>query len=372
MKEELESIERNGTWELVKLPKGKKAIGVKWVYKVKHKPNGKIAKYKARLVAKGFLQNEGIDYNEVFAPVARLETMRMIVAAASNRGWPLYQMDVKSAFLNDYLEEEVYILQPPCFEKEKHKDKVYWLRKALNGLKQSPRAWNMRIDGVLAKQKFSKCKSEHGVYVRADCSTNLLLVYLYVDDLLVIGSSEKEIHVFKQLMMAEFEMTDLGKLSHFLGLEFIQVQKGVLMHQSRYAQEVLRKFGMLHCNLSSTPAEPGLKLEKDPEEELVDVTEFRRLIGSLRYLCNSRPNICFAVSLISRFMKRPRLSHMQAAKRVLRLIKGTIGSGVLFPFKAKSGKPDLLGYTDSDWKRDPEQEKSTGGYLFMYNDAPVA
>ena len=134
MKEELESIERNGTWELVKLPKGKKAIGVKWVYKVKHKPNGKIAKYKARLVAKGFLQNEGIDYNEVFAPVARLETMRMIVAAASNRGWPLYQMDVKSAFLNDYLEEEVYILQPPCFEKEKHKDKVYWLRKALNGL----------------------------------------------------------------------------------------------------------------------------------------------------------------------------------------------------------------------------------------------
>jgi len=139
MKEELQSIEKNGTWELVKLPKGKKVIGVKWVYKVKHKPNGEIAKYKARLVEKGFLQRKGIDYTEVFAPVARLETIRMIVAAACNIGWSMYQMDVKFAFLNGYLEEEVYTLQPPGFEKEKQ-EKVYMLRKALYGLKQSPRA----------------------------------------------------------------------------------------------------------------------------------------------------------------------------------------------------------------------------------------
>jgi len=138
----------------------------------------------------------------------------------------MYQMDVKLAFLNGYLEEEVYILHPPGFEKEKHEDKVYRLRNSLYGLKQSPRAWNMRIDGVLAKQKFNKCKAEHGVYVRANCPTNLLLVCLYVDDLLVTGSSEKEIQAFKKFMMAEFEMTDLGKLSHFLGLESSQVQKG--------------------------------------------------------------------------------------------------------------------------------------------------
>ena len=146
---------------------------------------------------KGFLHKKGINYNEVFALVARLETVRMIVAVASNRGWPMYQMDVKSAFLNGCLEEKVYILQPPGFEKEKHEDKVYSLKKALYGLKQSPRAWNMRIDGVLAKQKFNKCKTEHGVYVRANCPTNLLLVCLYIDDLLVTGSSEKEIQAFK-------------------------------------------------------------------------------------------------------------------------------------------------------------------------------
>ena len=128
------------------------------VYKIKHKPNGDVAKYKARLVARGFLQKKGIDYIEVFALVARLEIVRVIIAAASNEGWPMYQMDVKSAFLNGYLEEEVYILQPPGFEIEKHEDKVYRLRKALYGLKQSPRAWNMRIDGVLAKQRFIKCK----------------------------------------------------------------------------------------------------------------------------------------------------------------------------------------------------------------------
>ena len=144
-------------------------------------------------MARGFLQKKGIDYIEVFALVARLEIVRVIIAAASNEGWPMYQMDVKSAFLNGYLEEEVYILQPPGFEIEKHEDKVYRLRKALYGLKQSPRAWNMRIDGVLAKQRFIKCKTEHGVYVRDNCPTNLLLVCLYVDDLLVTGSSENEI-----------------------------------------------------------------------------------------------------------------------------------------------------------------------------------
>lgn len=172
--------------------------------------------------------------------------------------------------------------------------------------------------------------------------------------MLVTGSSEEEIQRFKQFMMAEFEMTDLGKLSHFLGLEFNQVQKGVFMHQSRYAQEILKRFGMMNCNSVSTPAEAGLKLEKDPEEELVDATEFRKLIGSLRYLSNSKPDICFAVSLISRFMREPKMSHMQAAKRVLRFVKGTIDSGALFPFEGGSEKSDLLGYTDSDWKRDPE------------------
>ena len=157
MKDELKSIEKNETWQLCTLPSGKKPISVKWVYKVKEKLNGEIAKYKARLVARGFLQKEGIDFTDVFTPVARIETIRLIVAIASYRGWPLHQMDVKSAFLNGWLDEEVYVSQPPGFEIDQQRDKVYKLRKALYGLKQSPRAWNKRIDGFLAQQNFTKC-----------------------------------------------------------------------------------------------------------------------------------------------------------------------------------------------------------------------
>lgn len=200
------------------MPLNKQPISVKWVFKLKLKPDGSISKHKARLVAKGFLQKAGLDYSEVFAPVARTETIRLVLAFANFKGWPLFQLDVKSAFLNGPLEEEVYVTQPPGFEIKGREDKVYRLKKALYGLKQAPRAWNKRIDSFLVQQGFNKCSVEYGVYVRMK-GVKMLLICLYVDDLLVTGSNHAEIEEFKERMKSEFDMTDLGVLSYFLGME---------------------------------------------------------------------------------------------------------------------------------------------------------
>ncbi len=164
--EELRSIEENQTWSLAKLPAGYKAIGLKWVYKLKKDPSGAIVKHKARLVAKGYVQQQGVDFDEVFAPVARMETVRLLVALAAQKGWEIHHMDVKSAFLNGDLEEEVYVVQPPGFDDKTNASKVLKLRKALYGLRQAPRAWNAKLDSTLLSLKFNKSATESAVYVR--------------------------------------------------------------------------------------------------------------------------------------------------------------------------------------------------------------
>ena len=257
MKEELHSIEKNGTWELTELPKGKKAISVKWVYKLKLKPDGEIAKFKARLVAKGFLQRPGLDYDEVFAPVARIETVRLVIALASYHQWRMQQMDVKSAFLNGPLTEEVYVMQPRGFKVKGQEEKVYRLHKALYGLKQAPRAWNKRIDAFLIQKGFTKCTIEYGIYTRGKTIDEMLIICLYVEDLLITGSSNEEINMFKEMMKSEFEMSDLGDLTYFLGMEFVKTEKGIFMHQRKYILDVLKRFDMLDCNLTSIAVETG-------------------------------------------------------------------------------------------------------------------
>lgn len=372
MEEELRSIERNGTWKLVELPSNKRSIAVKWVYKVKLNPDGGVNKYKARLVAKGFLQRPGIDFGEVFAPVARIETVRMVIAFASWHNWSMYHMDVKSAFLNGPLDEEVFVDQPQGFAVKGQESKVYKLNKALYGLKQAPRAWNKRIDSFLIEVGFVKCISEHGVYVKTAADHKVLIVCLYVDDLLVTGNCEADIGVFKSQMMNEFEMTDLGVLSYFLGLEFNKTEKGILMHQSKYVKDLLKRFNMEKCNSAATPAETGLVLEKEGSEELVDPTYFRKIVGSLRYLCHSRPDLAYSVGLISRFMEKPRMPHLLAAKRIIRYVKGTQSFGILFERKLSAEDPELFGFTDADWCGDREERKSTAGFVFFYGRSPIS
>ena len=187
MDEEIRSIEKNDTWQLTNLPVGHHPIGVRWVYKVKKGIGGEIIKHKARLVVKGYKQRQGVDYEDVFAPVARLETVRLILSLAAQHQWKIMQMDVKSTFLNRRLEEEVYVDQPPGYEVKGEKGKVLRLKKALYGLKQAPRAWNQCIDQYLAHEGFVKCPHEHALYVKTFKGGNLLVVCLYVDDLIFIS-----------------------------------------------------------------------------------------------------------------------------------------------------------------------------------------
>lgn len=219
---------------------------------------------------------------------------------------------------------------------------------------------------------FSKCISEHGVYVKGEYESDLVILCLYVDDLLITGNNKVEIDKIKQLLKNQFEMTDLGSLSYFLGIEFKETEAGIVMHQSKYATDLLKKFRMTNCNAAATPAETGLALSLRDEGEPVDETQYRQIVGSLRYLCNTRPDLAFSVGLISRFMQAPKTPHMMAAKRILRYIRGTINYGILLPNTITSSNMELVGYTDSDWRRDNDDRKSTAGYIFLLGDALVS
>jgi len=359
MIEKLNSINRNNTWELVELLSTKKAIEVKWIFKLKLKPNGEVAKHQARLVAGGFMQKASMDYFEVYGPVARLETVRLIVAITYGRNWSMYHLDVKSAFLNGPLDEVVYVTQPPGFKIKGKEDMVYRLHKELYGFKQASRAWNKRIHSFLAQQDFIKCKSEYGVYVKNAIEGNQLLICLYVDDLIVTVSDVKEITRFKSQMTNEFEMSDLGNLTYFLGIEFSEATKRLVMHQRKYASDILKRFNMMNYNPSSSPAEINMKLVMNEKEEIVDLTLFKQIVGSLSYLCNSRPDIAYAVGIINRFMSEPRVSHLLAAKRVMRYIKGTLQFGILFSKCPDEKSMELVAYSDADWCGDMQDRKST-------------
>ncbi|GJY47611.1 reverse transcriptase [Tanacetum coccineum] len=224
MKEEIKSIENSDTWQLMTLQKGQKAIGVKWVYKAKKNAKGEVEKYKARLVAKGYKQKHGIDYEEVFAPVARLETIRLIIAIDAQHRWKIHQMDVKSAFLNGLLEEEVYVEQPEGYVAKGQEGKVLRLKKALYGLKQALRTWNTRIDKYFQGHGFTKCLSEYALYVKFE-NKSILLACLYVDDLIFTGNSQSMIDELKKSMTREFEMTDIGLMSYYLGIEVKQTDE---------------------------------------------------------------------------------------------------------------------------------------------------
>lgn len=363
MDEEINSIIENQTWEMVDPPSGQKPIGLRWVYKVKKDPSGAVVKHKARLVAKGFVQKKGIDFEEAFAPVARMETVRLLVALAAQEGWEVHHMDVKSAFLNGELQEDVYVCQAPGYEEEGKEYKVLKLQKALYGLRQAPRAWNIKLDASLMSLGFARCLLEHGVYSRST-GNGRLLVGVYVDDLIILGSSTTEIAKFKNQMKEKFKMSDLGLLSYYLGIEVVQNANGISLCQAGYAMKILDKAGMSECNPCQVPMEPRLKLYKSQEEKRVDPTRYRSLVGSLRYLINTRPDLAYSMGIVSRFMEEPTVSHMAAVKQILRYVKGSITLGCHYGRKGE-GTPELVGFCDSDLAGDVNDRKSTSGAVFF-------
>ncbi|KAK1433672.1 hypothetical protein QVD17_10587 [Tagetes erecta] len=368
MDAEIKAINYNQTWELIELPAGAKCIGVKWVYKTKLNERGEIDKHKARLVAKGYCQRRGIDYAEIYAPVARMDTIRLMLAIAAQRGWFVYQMDVKSAFLHGTLDEEVYVQQPQGYVVKGSEQKVLKLHKALYGLKQAPRAWFSRIESYFLKEGFKNSEKEHTLFIKKDSNGGILIVNLYVDDLIYTGNSMIMLQEFKMSMMNEFEMSDLGKMKFFLGIEVMQSAQGIHISQHKYAIEILKRFEMGSCNAVLNPIVPGSRLV--PNEGLIDdPILFKQMVGCLMYITNTRPDIQYVVSLLSRFMSNPNETHVAAAKRVLRYLQGTLDYGIWY----KNGGEGLLDiFTDSDFAGDSESRKSTSGYVFLWDKGAVS
>jgi hypothetical protein len=367
MIEEYQSIIKNDVWEIVPRPKSKDVVSSKWLFKIKHAADGSIEKYKARFVARGFSQKESIDYEETFAPVAKYTSIRTIIALVAKMKWKMHQMDVKIAFLNGVIEEEVYIEQPQGFEVEDRKSHVCRLKKALYGLNQAPRAWYDRIDSFLMSLGFTKSKVDSNLYFKIMDNEPVILL-LYVDDLFLIGE-EKLIAECKQRLAAEFEMKDLGLMHYFLGLEVWQSPERIFFNQGKYTVEILKKFDMLECKSMNTPMEAKLKLLVDTSLDLIDATLYRQIIGSLMYLTNTRPNIYFAVNTLSRFLVEPRPVHLVVAKHVMRYLKGTMDYGFIY-----DGDHDftLTGYTDADWAGSVADRKSTSRCCFNLGSAMIS
>ncbi|GJW27380.1 putative ribonuclease H-like domain-containing protein [Tanacetum coccineum] len=290
MQDELLQFKLQKVWTLVDLPNGKRPIGTKWVYRNKKDERGIVIKNKARLVAQGYTQEEGIDYDEVFAPVARIEAIRLFLAYASFKDFVVYQMDVKSAFLYGKIEEEVYVCQPPGFEDPDFPDRVYKVEKALYGLHQAPRAWYETLSTYLLDNGFQRGKIDKTLFIRRD-KGDILLVQVYVDDI-IFGSTKKSLCTeFEKMMHKKFQMSSMGELTFFLGLQVKQKEDGIFISQDKYVTEILKKFGFTDVKTASTPMENQKPLLKDEDGEEVDVHLYRSMIGSLTYLTSLEHDI---------------------------------------------------------------------------------
>lgn len=274
MENEINSIEKNGTWTLTELPEGHKVIGLKWIFKIKRDADGKVVKHKARLVAKGYAQQHGVDFDEIFAPVTRLETVRLLLALSAQNSWEVHHLDVKTAFLNGEINEEVYVAQPDGYVKKGKERFVYKLLKALYGLRQAPRAWYSKLNSFLVEIGFERCPYEHGVYTKRE-NGEVLIIAVYVDDLLVTGSNITVIEKFKKQMNSRFEMSDLGKLTYYLGIEVQQKEGYIELKQAGYARKILEKTGMSGCNPTKYPMDPKEQLTKDEGGKAVDATQYK-------------------------------------------------------------------------------------------------
>ncbi|GJV68741.1 putative ribonuclease H-like domain-containing protein [Tanacetum coccineum] len=320
-----------------------------WVEILVDLPNGKKA-----------IRNKMGLHEEVFAPVARIEAIRLFLAYASFMGFLVYQMDVKSAFVYGTIEEEVYVTQPPGFKDPDHPDKVYKVVKALYGLHQAPRAWYETLANYLLSNGFNRGKIDQTLFIKKQ-KGDILLVQVYVDDI-IFGSTNKELCTgFEKLMKDKFQMSSMGELTFFLGLQVQQKVDGIFISQDKYVAEILKKFNYSDVKSASTPVDLEKPLVKDGDADDVDVHLYRSMIGSLMYLTASRPDIMFAVCACARFQVTPKTSHLLAVKRIFRYLKGNPTLGLWYsrdsPFK-------LVAYNDSDYAGATLDRKSTtGGWI---------
>ena len=371
MNDEMESLHANDVWDLVELPKGRRAIGSKWVFRLKVNAEGVIERYKARLVARGFSQKFGEDYDETFCPVVRHESVRTLIALAVQNNLKLHQMDITTAFLNGELKEEVYMKQPEGFIVKGQQDLVCRLKRSIYGLKQSGRCWNNTLDEELKKMGFVQSASDPCIYIASE--GEMCIVAVYVDDIIVGAKTDERIMQIKRDLQKRFKAKDLGELHHFLGMKIIQNQNAskVWIGQPAYTQDILEKFQMTDANTVTTPFDVNSKLKYAADDsDTVDVELYQSAVGSLLYLSvATRPDIAFAVSNVAKYCAKPTKQHWIAVKRIMRYLKGTLNYGLCY---AASDNTQCVGFSDADFAGDIDDRKSTTGYMFQMSGAAIS
>ncbi|KAJ9535689.1 hypothetical protein OSB04_un001159 [Centaurea solstitialis] len=367
MQEELNQFSALKVWRLVKKPADKSIIDTKWLFKNKKDEHGIIVCNKARLVAKGYRQQEGIDYDQTFAPVARLEAIRMFLAYAAYKDFTVFQMDVKTAFLYGHLKEEVYVSQPEGFVDPDHPDYVYILDKALYRLKQAPRAWYEELSSYLLSKGFKKGSVDSTLFIMKE--DHIVVIQVYVDDI-IFGSTSKDLcKKFETIMTQEFKMSMMGEINFFLGLQVKQFPDGIFINQSKYIFDLLKKYDMSSYNSIGTPMATGNKIGPDHEGKDVDLRTYRGMVGSLMYLTASRPDIMFATCVCARYQAKLKESHLAAVKRIFRYLKGTPYYGLWYP---KGLGFELQPYSDADYGGCNMDRKSTSGHIQLLGNKLVS
>lgn len=376
MQEEMNSLQKNDTYELAKLPKGKKALKNKWVFKLK-KDGEKLVKYKARLVVKGFGQKKGIDFDEIFSPVVKMTSIRVVLGLVASLDLELEQLDVKTTFLHGDLEEEIYMVQPEGFEVRGKEHMVCRLKKSLYGLKQAPRQWYKKFDSFMVGHSYTRIDADHCVYVREFHGGNFIILLLYVDDMLILGQDVQLIRSLKIDLFKLFDMKDPGPARQILGMHIRRDRKAIKLwlSQEKYVERVLERFYMKNAKPVWTPLGSHFKLSKmtcpskEEDKERMAKVPYSSMVGSLMYaMVCTRPYIAHAVGVVSRFLVNPGKDHWEAVKWIFRYLGGTSNMCLTFG----GSKPILEGFTDADMAGDLDGRKSTSGYLVTFTGRAVS
>ena len=359
MQAEMDSIVSVGTFELVPPPRDRKPIGCKWVYRIKRDSSGEISCYKARLVAQGFAQKPGIDFTETFAPVAKTDSIRLLLAFAAANNFEIHQVDVKSAFLNGELEETIYMRQPKGFTAKGKEDWVWQLNQTLYGLRQSGRVWYQKLRDALLELGFTPSAADPCVFIRL-YDGNLSIIFTHVDDLGLICNSVSIVAQLKGELAKYFPISDLGEVHHLLGIKITRDRDKhtIALSQERYILDLLRKFGFESANPVRTPLDTSTRLSKDmsptgaasdnDQQEYRDFP-YQSIVGSLMHAAvMTRPDIAHAVQQVVQFMSDPQPAHCVAVKRILRYLRGTANHQLTFGPDRDS---KVIAYCDADFAK---------------------
>ena len=373
--DELNAHKKNDSFKIIKFEKGMNVIGCRWVFNKKKDEYGNIKKYKARLVAKGFTQQEGVDYDETFAPVLKYKSMRMILALSTfNKKTNIKQLDVKTAFLNATVNENIYMKIPEGMKINDSENKVIKLNKALYGLKQASNEWNNEINNFLTKElSFTRCIKDTCIYIKTSKNNNNIIFGIFVDDIIssYVDEDENEYNIYINKLKNKYDLLDIGNINHILGMHVSKQSNSLYIDQKSYITDKLKSFNMLTCTSSPTPSSLD-KLTKNVDVKMIESeNEYRSIVGSLIYASiSTRPDITHAVNMVSRHMHAPNHTHMIAAKRILKYLSGTQDLCLKYDYDdndIKNKKVSIEAYCDADWGGDTDDRKSTTGYCVFIN-----